>query len=247
MPWPPPSRIIPLIAGMLSLIASARGDTLISNLDSGTFPVTTAGSSPFPTITGQSFVTGPTDMVLQDVKIELDPTNMPTYTPTLVLEDSVAAVDGNSQNYFAPNNVVYTDLSLTSTDPLTGILTYTANSPFTLTGGGFNYWLIATPTGTDTGLSWSFNAPGQTPLETDGYTIQPNDASFYSYSDLASATYINPGVAVQLFQLDATPAPEPSTISLAVIAACALLSFNYGRIRRASRRTRPLPARSHSS
>ncbi len=238
------TKTFALLLGVLFLAASSRGDTVISNLDPVLFPVTTVGSPPFPAITGQSFITGPTDMVLQDVKIELDPANLPTSTPTLVLEDSVSAVDpNNSQQFDAPGSILPVDLVLTATDPNTGILTFTANSPFILAGGGVNYWIVATPNAPDTGLSWSFNAPAPNLLTTDGYTIQPNAASFISFSDIGSATYFDPANEVQLFQLDAVPAmdsPEPSTISLALIATCALFLYQYSRIRARRRHPRPV-------
>ncbi len=165
-------------------------------------------------------------MLLSQVEIELDPNNLPTSAPSLVLKDSVPAVDGNSQNFFAPNAVVYSGLTLSSTDTNTGILTYTATTPFLMTAGA-NYWLVATPTGADTGLAWSFTQAGN-PSAIDGYTIQPNDASFYSNPD-NSITYVNPGAGVQLFQLNGALVPEPSSISLAAIAVCALCALGYRR------------------
>jgi len=222
-----------MVATLLTA-ASARGGSviLITNLDPNSFPVTTVSPT---AVTGESFIAG-TSMLISQVKIELDPNNLPTSAPTLVLKNSVPAVDGNNQNFYAPNAVVYTGLTLSSTDTTTGILTYTATTPFVMTEG-VNYWLVATPTGMDTGLTWSFTQIGN-PLTSYGYTIQPNDASFYSNPD-NSLTYVNPGEGVQLFQLSAQAVPEPSSISLAVIAACALGALEYRsvRLRRCKSRT----------
>ncbi len=133
------------------------------------------------------------------------------------------AVDANTQNFYAPDAVVYTGLTLSSTDTTTGILTYTATTPFAMTEGA-NYWLVAIPTGADTGLTWGFTQVGN-PLTNHGYTIQSNDASFYSNPD-NSITYVNPGEGVQLFQLSGQAVPEPSSISLALIAVCALCALH---------------------
>ncbi len=217
-------KTVSLLVATLLTAASARAGSvvLITNLDPNSFPVTTVSPT---AVTGQSFVAG-TSMLLAQVKIELDPNNLPTSAPSLVIKDSVPAVDANSQNFYAPNAIVYTGLTLSSTDTDTGILTYSATSPFMMTEG-VNYWLVATPTGADTGLTWSFTQSGN-PSTIDGYTIQPNDASFYSNPD-NSLTYVNPGEGVQLFQIDAQAVPEPSSISLAVIAVCALCALEYRR------------------
>ncbi len=221
-------RALSLAAVLLLGTVSARADFIpvITNLDANTFPVTTVSGS-LPAITGQSFIAG-VNATLSEVKIELDPQNLPTSAPSLVLESSISAVDDGGHNFFAPNGVIYNSFTLSSTDTTTGILTYTATTPFSLVSG-VNYWLVATPTGSDSGLSWSFNAPGQTPNQSNGFTIQPNDASFFSNPD-SSISYVNPGEAVQLFELSVA-IPEPSSMALTLIGVCTLYALKYRRAR----------------
>ncbi len=116
-----------------------------------------------------------------------------------------------------------------SFDPMTGLITFTANSHFELMAGT-GYWLVLSDPSTG-GVSWEFTASNFYHSQF-GYQLPSHNTSWTSTEDNGSGTssmYYQPSDGPQLFDLIApTPAsvPEPHTfILLCFPVAMAILTL----------------------
>ena len=135
-----PAAIALTILGM-SAPVRAGSVVLLNNLNQ---PPMAASSNPF---VGQSFIAGTVDQTLYGAQMQLDPTSPPT--PGITLE-----VESRNSNGTV-GATLYSNFS-SSFDPTTGVVTFTANSPFELTAGT-GYWLVLADPRAG-GVTWDFTS-----------------------------------------------------------------------------------------
>jgi hypothetical protein len=172
---------------------------LLNNLNQ---PPAAASSNPF---VGQSFIAGTVDQTLFGAQMQLDPTKAPT--PDIKLE-----VESRNSNGTV-GATLFNNFS-SSFDPTTGLVTFTANSPFELTAGT-GYWLVLSDTRAG-GVTWDFTESNVYQSHF-GYGLPSFNTSWISNLDngMGNSTYYQPSDGPQLFDLIA-PAlvAEPSSFLL---------------------------------
>ncbi len=200
-----PAAIALTILGM-SAPVRAGSVVLLNNLNQ---PPMAASSNPF---VGQSFIAGTVDQTLYGAQMQLDPTSPPT--PGITLE-----VESRNSNGTV-GATLYSNFS-SSFDPTTGVVTFTANSPFELTAGT-GYWLVLADTRAG-GVTWDFTESNVYQSHY-GYGLPSYNTSWISNADngMGNSIYYQPSDGPQLFDLIApTPAvvvPEPTSFLLLVFA-----------------------------
>jgi hypothetical protein len=209
-----PTRSVALFAIALTLFASAGtaragSVVLLNNLDQSPQPT---ASSPF---VGQSFISGAAEE-LYGARMQLYPSAPPSSKITLDVEARNA--NGTvGQTLFSNFSSLY--------DSTSGVITFTANSPFEL-AANTGYWLVLSDPGNGI-VTWDFTS-SLVYQSSFGYGLPSYNTSYYSDQNngMGNAFYYQPSEGPQMFQLIAA-VPEPTSflllsipVAIAVFAMC---------------------------
>jgi hypothetical protein len=210
-----------LSLALLAMSTPVHGDVvLLTNLNQ---TPQGANSSPF---VGQSFIAGAVDQPLFAAQMRLDLTSPPTTSVFLEVE---------SRNFDGTVGSTLFNNFTSSFDSTTGVVTFTANSPFELTAGA-GYWLVLSDRSAGV-VAWDFESTNVYQSQF-GYGLPSFNTAWSSNADngLGNSTYYQPSDGPQLFQLiGATAVPEPSSFVLLCIAGAIAVFAKCFRAARASR------------
>jgi hypothetical protein len=190
---------------LFGVSAPVRADSvLLSNLIQ---PAQVTNTNPY---VGQSFIAGTVDEPLYGAQMQLDPTKPPD--SGLVLEVEARNANGTV------GATLYSNFS-SSFNSTTGLVTFTANSPFELRAGT-GYWLVLSDPSAG-GVTWDFTASNVYQSEY-GYGLPSYNTSWFSNADngQGNSTYYQPSDGPQLFDLIApatASVSEPSSVLLVCI------------------------------
>jgi hypothetical protein len=224
-----PTRSVALFAIALALLGSAPTTragsvVLLNNLDQSPQPT---ASSPF---VGQSFISGAAEE-LYGARMQLYPSAPPSSKITLDVEARNA--NGTvGQTLFSNFSSLY--------DSTSGVITFTANSPFEL-AANTGYWLVLSDPGNGI-VTWDFTS-SLVYQSSFGYGLPSYNTAYYSDQNngMGNAFYYQPSEGPQMFQLLAL-VPEPTSFLLLCFPVALILAVVCFQGARASRLQRPRAA-----
>ena len=193
----------------LSVPAQA-GSVVLSNLNQ---PAMVSSSNPY---VGQSFIAGNVNQTLFGAEMQMNTASPPSTGIELEVE-ARSSTGTVGQTLF--------DKFSSSYDSTTGLITFTALSPFQLTAGT-GYFLVLSDAHNG-GVSWDFT-PMYVYQSEFGYGLPSFNTSWISNEDngAGNSTYYNPSTGAQMFSLVTTgTVPEPSSIILGAIAVLGMVVF----------------------
>ena len=199
----PAYRLARFTIALTLLVGSsqARADMVVlNNLDQ--VAQTTAKSA----FVGQSFIAGTAAETLYGAQMQLSSSAPPSSQITLEVESRTAA---------GTVGLTLFDNFSSSYNENTGLITFLADSPFTLKANT-GYWLVLSDS-TKGNVTWDFTA-SQIYQSNLGYGLPSYDTSYYSNLDngLGNVNYYQPSNGPQMFDLLTVPGsvPEPHSLVL---------------------------------
>ena len=213
---------------LLGNFATTRAGSvvLLNNLDQSPQPT---ASSPF---VGQSFISGAAEE-LYGARMQLYPSAPPSSKITLDVE----ARNANG----TVGQTLFSNFS-SSYDSTSGVITFTANSPFEL-AANTGYWLVLSDPGYGI-VTWDFTS-SLVYQSSFGYGLPSYNTSYYSDQNngMGNAFYYQPSEGPQMFQLIASAAvTEPPSFLLLSFPVAIILVVVCFQGARASQLQRPRAA-----